>query len=75
MDMQTFKSKIFHAEVMRNIENRRDYWAGYCRGLQRAFHGKQFDTEEEHAFWSSLTELPDVQSRARGRGYLDAIES
>ena len=39
MDEQTFKSKIFQAEVMRNIEHRPDYWAGYCRGLQRAFHG------------------------------------
>ena len=47
MDEQTFKSKIFHAEVMRDIENRPDYWAGYCRGQQRAFHGKRFGTEEE----------------------------
>ena len=75
MDVQTFKSRIFHAEVMRNIERRHDYWAGYCRGLQRAFHGELFGTKEEHALWSSLTELPDEQSQERGRGYLDAIES
>jgi len=75
MDIQTFKFKIFQAEVMRGIESRPDYWAGYCRGLQRALHGEQFGTKEEHALWSSLTELPDEQSKERGRGYLDALES
>jgi len=75
MDVHTFTSKIVHAEVMRNIEHRPGYWAGYCRGLQRAFHGEQFGTKEEHALWSSLTELPDEPSQERGRGYLDAIES
>ena len=75
MDEQTYKSKIFHAEVMRDIENRPDYWAGYCRGLQRAFHGEQFGTEEEHAHWISLADQGDMQSYERGHGYLDGLSS
>ena len=75
MDEQTFNAKIYHAEVMRDISDRPDYWAGYCRGLRRAFHGERFGTEEEHVLWSSFYELPDEQCRERGRGYLDAIES
>jgi len=76
MDEQTFKSKIFHAEVMCDIGDRPDYWAGYCHGLRCAFHSERVGTEEEeHARWSSLTELPDEQSQERGRGYLDAIIS
>ena len=75
MDVQTFKSKVFHAEVMRDIENRPDYWAGYCRGLQRAFHGEQFGTEEEHALWSSLADRDDMQNHERGCGYLDGLAS
>jgi len=73
MDEQTFKSKIFHAEVMRDIQNRPDYWAGYCRGLQHAFHGKQFGTEQEHAHWTSLADKGDIQSHDRGCGYLDGL--
>jgi hypothetical protein len=75
MDEQTFKSKIFQAEVMRNIEHRPDYWAGYCRGLQRAFHGEEFGTEEEHAHWISLADKGDLQSHERGCGYLDGLSS
>ena len=76
MDEQTFKSKIFHAEVMCDIGGRPDYWAGYCHGLRCTFHSERVGTEEEeHARWSSLTELPDEQSQERGRGYLDAIGS
>jgi hypothetical protein len=73
MDEQTFKSKIFHAEVMRDIEDRPDYSAGYCRGLQRAFHGEQFGTEAEHVHWSSLADREDMQDHERGRGYLDGL--
>ena len=69
------KSKIFQAEVMRNIEHRPDYWAGYCRGLQRAFHGEEFGTEEEHARWISLADKGDLQSHERGCGYLDGLSS
>ena len=75
MDIQTFKSKIFQAEVMRGIESRPDYWAVYCRGLQRALHGEQFGTEQEHAHWISLADKGDLQSHERGRGYLDGLSS
>jgi hypothetical protein len=49
MHESTFKSKLLHAEIMSDVDGRSDYWRGYTRGLQRAFHGEQFGTEAEHA--------------------------
>jgi hypothetical protein len=47
----------------------------YGRGVQRAFHGEQFGTEQEHAHWISLADKGDMQSHERGRGYLDGLSS
>jgi hypothetical protein len=40
MDEPTFNSEIFHAVVMRDIEDPPDYWASYYPGLQRTFYGE-----------------------------------
>ena len=46
-----------------------DYWAGYQRGLRRAFHGERFGTDAEHQLWLSLSD-----DRAElGRGYRDGL--
>ena len=47
----------------------------YGRGVQRAFHGEQFGTEQEHAHWISLADKGDMQSHERGCGYLDGLSS
>jgi hypothetical protein len=73
MDESTFKSTMFYAEVMRSTENRPDYWAGYRRGLRRAYHGDRFGTEEEHILWSSLADSDDRQRSECGLGYLDGL--
>ena len=74
MDQQTFKSKLFYAEVMLDIENNRpDYWTGRIRGLRRAYHGEQFGTDAEHALWLSLSTSDDPSRSELGRGYLDGL--
>jgi len=76
MDGQTFKSKIFHAELMCDIGGRPDYWAGYSRGLRRTYHGEQFVTEAEHVLWSSLADRDDDTKDHEARcGYLDGIKT
>jgi len=75
VDEQAFNAKIYHTEVMRDISDRADYSAGYCRGLRRAFHGERFGAEEDHAHWISLSDRPDEQSRECIRGYIDAIKN
>jgi len=69
---QKFKSKMCHAETMRRYAEpeRAEYWAGYIRGLRRAYHGENFGTEVEHKRWLSCINDRDEQ---RGQGYRDGL--
>ena len=69
MDESTFLARMLHAEIMHDADGRPDYWHGYIRGLQRAFHGEKFGTAEEHALWLSLGD----QDSDAGLGYRDAL--
>ena len=50
-----------------------DYWAGYERGLRRAYHGDKFGTVEEHNLWLYLKSDVDESRRLRGLGYRDGL--
>ena len=50
-----------------------DYWAGFQRGLRRAYHGDAFGTAEEHAIWLSLADAADPARAELGRGYADGL--
>jgi hypothetical protein len=78
MTEQKFKSEMRRAKEMERKETDPDrsmYWAGYQRGLQRAFYGEKFKSPEEHTFMMSLIHKPDARSKEFGRGYRDAIEA
>lgn len=71
MTEQKFKLEMRRAEAMRRMESdnpfNADYWAGYQRGLRRAYHGENFGTAEEHKLWMSLSG-PDESRKQRGMG-------
>lgn len=75
MTEQKFKSEMRRAETMRRDADpdRSEYWAGYIRGLRRAYHGKKFGAAEEHALWLSLVDRDDDRSKQRGQGYRDGL--
>ena len=61
------------AKLQHTIGDRPDYWAGYQRGLRRAFHGDDYGTEEEHTLWSRLAERPNPTHQEQGEGYLAGL--
>ena len=75
MTEQKFKSEMRRAEAMRRQAEpmMAEYWAGYIRGLRRAYHGENFGTAEEHARWLSCINDRDEQHKQRGRGYADGL--
>ena len=75
MDEATFKAKLFHAEIMSDVDNRPDYWRGYIRGLRRAYHGESFGTDQEHTLWLSLADRDTEQDQQRGLGYSDGLQA
>ena len=50
-----------------------DYYAGFIRGLRRAYHGERFGTEAEHRTWLALADDEDDSRASRGRGYRDGL--
>ena len=76
MTEQKFKSEMRRAEAMRRMAEPMlaEYWAGYVRGLRRAYHGENFGTEVEHKRWLLCVNDRDEQHKQRGRGYADGYE-
>jgi hypothetical protein len=75
MTEQKFKSEMRRADEMRRFINpdRAEYWAGYIRGLRRAYHGEKFGTSEEHKLWMDVTDSQDQIRQQRGMGYRDGL--
>ena len=69
MDRQTFEHEMNRAKALK-AENP-DYWMGYQRGLRRRYRGEKFGTDDEHAFWMSLSEDVTQSREDRGQGYRD----
>jgi hypothetical protein len=75
MTEQKFKFEMHRAETMRGLADpmMAEYWAGYIRGLRRAYHGEKFGTAEEHEKWLSAANSRDESRKQRGRGYKDGL--
>jgi hypothetical protein len=75
MTEQKFKSEMRQAEAMRRTAEpeRAEYWAGYIRGLRRAYHGEKFGTDEEHEKWLAAANSRDESRKQRGLGYRDGL--
>ena len=74
MTEQQFVHEMTKAETFRKLGDRPEYWAGYIRGLRRAYHGENFGTSEEHELWLSLSGDDDESRRDRGQGYRAGLE-
>jgi hypothetical protein len=76
MTDQQFQAELSRAKTMQGDATdpiEADYWAGYQRGLRRAFHGERFGTARQHEEWLSLVNDDDQSRAARGRGYRDGL--
>ena len=73
MTREKFEHEMGRAATMGAAGDRPDYWAGYARGLRRAFHGTRFGTDAEHALWLAQSDNEDEQRRERGQGYRDGL--
>ena len=72
MTEQRFQHELLRAQILEKYPpppTTADYWAGYQRGLRRAYHGENFGTPEEHKLWLSLSSSDDETRRERGYGY------
>ena len=72
MSEQKFKSLMMRAQALYQSD-RPDYYAGYQRGLRRAYHGDNFGTEQEHELWLLLVDSPYADRHERGLGYVDGL--
>jgi hypothetical protein len=62
-----FQHEMSRAQTFQGLEpDRAEYWAGYQRGLRRAFHGEAFGTAEEHDLWLTAVDSEDVLRKQRG---------
>lgn len=77
MTEQKFKSEMRRTEAMRKTSDpmMAEYYAGYIRGLRRAYHGESFGTTEEHEklLEESTAEDGLASQRQRGTGYRDGL--
>jgi hypothetical protein len=72
----TFQSEMRRAETRRRLATdptEAEYFAGFIRGLRRAYHGERFGTAAEHALWLTLADDVDESRAAEGRGYRDGL--
>lgn len=70
--MSNYANLLRRADTLRRHETdeyRREWWAGYKRGLRRAHHGDSFGTQAEHELFLSSADSPDLMRAALGRGY------
>ena len=73
MNRATFEHEMNRARAMSAAGDRPDYWAGYQRGLRRAYHGETFGTPDEHAVFMAAADAPDTTRAELGRGYRDGF--
>ena len=66
--------KTVKAKTFRSVDDKVAYWKGYMRGLRLAYHGKKFETQEEHNKWMSLIYDEDEVKRERGKGSRDGMK-
>jgi hypothetical protein len=76
MTEQQFQSEMRRVETMRRLATdpmQSDYYAGYIRGLRRAYHGENFGTPQEHDIRIALVNSEDESQKKQGLGYRDGL--
>jgi hypothetical protein len=75
MDERQFECEMLKATMCRATQpERANYWKGVERGLQRAYYGAAFGTDEDDRLWLSLAENgADESRREYGRGFRDGL--
>jgi len=71
MNEHEFQHNIRGAKALGEFSERpdSDFWAGYVRGMQRFYHGKNFGTIKGHILRMGLIDDRDEARKARGLGY------
>lgn len=75
MTREMFQREMNRAKTFQSLGDRPHYWAGYIRGLRRAYHGESFGTQEEHEKWLSLVNDADENRQETGQGYRDGLRA
>lgn len=65
---------IVKTETFLGVHDRTAYWKGYMRGLRLAYHGKKFESQEEHKKWMDLVNDTDELKKEMGKGYRNGIK-
>jgi hypothetical protein len=74
MDERTFERERSRADLMAKTDtDRAEYWLGFRRGLRRAYYGKVFGSDAEHAWWLAMADSIDRYHAECGRGYRDGL--
>ena len=71
MDEQQFKHGMSRAKILWDVDDNKDYWRGYIRGLRRRYYGEKFGTDEEHRRWMDM--IYDDYRKELGQGYRDGL--
>ena len=74
MDENVFKQEMTRVEGLNGIDpEMTDYFSGYKRGLQRAYHGERSGNEDEHKKWLGLYDMSQGR-RLIGLGYRHGLK-
>jgi len=73
MTRKQLHHKTVKAKAFRSANDSSAYWKGYMRGLRVAYHGKEFETQEEHRKWMALVHDTDEIKQEMGKGYRDGL--
>ncbi|HNS91268.1 MAG TPA: hypothetical protein PLP82_03445 [Deltaproteobacteria bacterium] len=75
MTRKQFDHEMQEARSIRQSDpDKADYFAGYIRGLRKAYRGGSFGVDKDHNLWMSLIFDADKKRHARGLGYRDGFQ-
>lgn len=74
MKKEQHRHQMAKRKSLSSTDDRTAYWKGYMRGLRLAYHGKKFESREEHRKWMELINDSDEVKREMGKGYRDGVK-
>lgn len=76
MTKKEYDQEMLRAKTIRQEQpEKEDYYAGYMRGLRRAYSGGGFGVDREHNHWMNLIYSTKAKQQARGQGYHDGLQA
>jgi hypothetical protein len=76
MTKKEYDHEMLRAKTIKQGEpDKAEYYAGYMRGLQKAYKGGGFGVDREHNRWMKLIYNTNAKQHARGLGYRDGLQA